>query len=288
MTWIILTFLAITSRAVGSVMGKLITNHLVASPATQATLANAMSVVFVLTTAPFFGGLSFAGMSSVWAVALTMMLCEALGNILYFKGQQLLDVGATQIAFSSILIWGSVLSVIFLHGNFSWVQASGIGLLLGAIILAQYRQGSRHLNSGVIFVMQSAILFAGFQVTSAILARHISPASYLLLATGAATVVPATIYPKTVAREARAAFVQSWRRIVTILALSSATSILYSLFSYFAYRSAPNRGVVLVLLTAQVVLAVLLGFVFLKERTFAGRKFLAGGLAFAAAVLIKS
>jgi len=41
----------------------------------------------------------------------------------------------------SILIWGAVLSMIFLDITFSSIQISGIILMLMAILLVQYKKG---------------------------------------------------------------------------------------------------------------------------------------------------
>lgn len=69
---------------------------------------------------------------------------------------------------------------------------------------------------------------------------------------------------------------------------TSGMSMLYFLFSYLAYRYAPDRGIVVVLLTSQVILSVLFGLLFLKEKENTTKKVAAGILAFIAGVLIKS
>ena len=69
---------------------------------------------------------------------------------------------------------------------------------------------------------------------------------------------------------------------------ASSTSVLYFLFSYLAFQEAPDRGVVVVLLTAQVILSVVLGIIFLKEKDNVPRKVIAAVLAFAAGALIRS
>jgi drug/metabolite transporter (DMT)-like permease len=59
------------------------------------------------------------------------------------------------------------------------------------------------------------------------------------------------------------------------------------LFAYYAYRSAPTPAIVAILLTSQVVVTILLSYVFLQEREHLGRKFSAAVLVVVAATLIK-
>ncbi|PIQ35960.1 MAG: hypothetical protein COW60_01195 [Candidatus Yonathbacteria bacterium CG17_big_fil_post_rev_8_21_14_2_50_43_9] len=59
-------------------------------------------------------------------------------------------------------------------------------------------------------------------------------------------------------------------------------------FSFMAYKVAPDKGVVVVLLTSQVILSVIFGIIFLKEKDNISKKVLAGILAFIAGIFIKS
>lgn len=69
---------------------------------------------------------------------------------------------------------------------------------------------------------------------------------------------------------------------------ASGTSSLYLVFSFLAYKNAPDPGVVVVFLTSQVIFSVLFGILFLKERENMGKIIVAGVLACIAGVLIKA
>lgn len=288
MHWIILTLLAIFSRATYGLSTKMLSNQLPVLAATQSILFNGVAAVMAVLVSPLFGGISFAGLGDVWLVALIMMVASAIGNVVYFVGQRHLDVGTTQIAFSSILVWGTLLSILFLGSQFSLLQAGGIVLLLGAIVLAQYRKGVRKINAGVLYIVAAAAMFAAFQVTSAVLAKHLSAATYLLLAYAGPALLPLVLYGKTVKRDLAAIKTQPLHTAVRAVLFAALTSLLYYVFSYFAYRSAPDRGVVVLLLTTQVIVSVILGVIFLRERDHLRRKLLAGVLAVVAGLLIKA
>jgi drug/metabolite transporter (DMT)-like permease len=287
MSWVLLTLLAIISRAVYSIATKLLSKHVEVSPVTQAVLLTTFAGFLALIASPFIDGLSFVGISDYWLVVVVMIMSQAFGNILFFLGVKRLDTGTAQIAFSSILVWGALLSIVFLNSSFTLIQTLGIVLMLVAIVLVQYKRGRRKIDAGVLYIITAAVLFAIFQVASADLAKTLGTGAYLVLAYLGSSVVLSIIYAKTLRKD--------WKKLQKQLRctfrstiFASSTSFLYFLFSYFAYQEAPDRGVVVVLLTAQVILSVILGIVFLKERENMSRKLSAGLLAFIAGILIKS
>lgn len=287
MYWLFLTLLAVTSRAVYSLATKVLTNRLHTSASTQNFLLTSTATLFGLLLSPFLGGISFDGVSEHWLTIIIMILCVASGGVLFFVGQKHLDAGTTQIAFSSILLWGVLLSIGFLQSHFSLTQAAGIALLFAAIILVQYRKGKRRLDAGVIWIIASAALFAGFQVASADLAQHITGGTYLLLAYGGPTILVGIVYARTLRRELPGLAKRLSHNLQAVV-FAAGTTFGYYVFSYFAYKQAPDPGVVVVLLTSQVVLSVLLGIIFMRERDNIPRKLIAGALAFLAGAFIKT
>ena len=287
-TWILLTIAAICARAVYGLATKLLSSHIPVSPITQTAFFCASDLVLTLLVLPLLGGISLTSLGSMWLPAIVMVAAETIGNLLYFQGQKHLDVGTTQIAFSSILIWGTLLSLSTLGSHFSLLQCSGIVLLLAAILLAQYRKGTRRLGPGVLYIIASAMAFAGFQVSSAVLATKLSTGTYLVIAYAGPVLILSLAYPKKIWGEIQALRNQSFKKTGGVTLFTSGVAIAYATASYLAYHAAPDRGVVVVLLTTQVVLAVILSAIFLRERANLGRKLVAGALTVAAAVLIKA
>lgn len=264
----------------------MLTNRLHESASTQNALLTGTATIFGLLLSPLLGHITFHGISHYWFAVIVMILCASFGGVAFFTGQKHLDTSITQIAFSSILLWGVILSIIFLGSHFSLVQAAGIVLLFVSIVLTQYRKGKRKLDAGVLWIIISALLFAGFQVSSAGLSKHFSTATYLLLAYGGPTLVVGSVYIRTLVREVPRVF-NSLGHVLSGLLFAASSSFGYYVFSFSAYHSAPSAGVVVVLLTSQVILSVLLGIVFLSERDHVKRKICAGILAFFAGILIK-
>ncbi|HUQ85433.1 MAG TPA: DMT family transporter [Candidatus Limnocylindrales bacterium] len=286
MNWLIFTIISIFFRAVYGVSTKVLSSNVKVSPATVSVIFSTFATLLTLIISPLIGGISFKEFRSVWLLAMVVVIAISSGNILYYKGIKSLDSSTTQIAFSSILIWGTLFSITFLNSNFSSRQIVGIILLLLAIIFVQFKKGVNLLKKGVLYIILSALIFAIFQISTAELSKSISAATYLLTAYLGTTIVTGILYAKTIRKDL---FLLKNRMLQTskVMLFSSITSLIHFSFAYFAYRSAPDSGVVVVLLTSQVIIAVILSIIFLKERDRIGRKLVAGLLAVLAGFLIK-
>ena len=254
---------------------------------TQATLFTIAGGILSVLISPLLGGVSLEGLTSLWWVVGIMILAQAFGNVLYFKGLSQLEASVTSIAFSSILLWSILLSIVFLGSTFSIQQSLGILILFIAIIIVQYTKGIKKIEPAILYVIGAAFLFSVFQVASAELAKTVATATYLLMNYMGSAAVIGIVYRKTIQKDLLTLTAKK-RSVLLPLIMAAVCSVGYFVFSYFAYMKAPDRGVVVVLLTSQVVLSVMLGIVLLKEHTRIGLKLGAAFLAAIAGILIKS
>lgn len=287
MNWLLLTLLAITARSAFSLGTRLLGRDVKASPQTQSFLLTLGSGLLAIIVCPFFGGININSVNQNLLPILLIIISSVFGNVIFFKGQKRLDAGTTQIAFSSILIWATILSIIFLKSKFSLIQIVGIFLMMTAIILIQNIKKGIKINSSVLYIIFSTLLFAVFQVTSAFISLRINTGTYLVFSYLGTSLVTFLVYFNTIKEDLKKLTLQIKNTFFKTF-FASGTSLLYFIFSYLAYRYAPDRGIVVTLLTAQVVLSVILGIYFLKEKENTTKKLLAGILAFIAGVLIKS
>jgi drug/metabolite transporter (DMT)-like permease len=287
MNWLLLTILAVSSRGIFSIAAKLFSSTTKTSPMTQGVVLTLCATIFTFLISPFIGGISFNGIISVWPIAVIMVLSQAFGNVLFFKGLEKLDAGTTQIAFSSILIWGILLSSLFLKSNFTLEQIAGALIVMIAIIFSAYRKSHKSLGSNILYIVASAFIFSIFQVTSAQLALTISTGAYLIMAYLGSTIIIGAVYWKKVFPEIKK-LKENTLPVLSATIFAGITSLGYFVFSYFAYAAAPSRGVVVLLLATQVILSVILGIIFLKEKEHAGRKLISAVVAVIGAILINS
>jgi drug/metabolite transporter (DMT)-like permease len=181
-----------------------------------------------------------------------------------------------------------VFSAIFLKSTFSLVQVVGIVLLLGAIIAVQYQRRSGKVDTALLYIVLSAITFAAAQVTSAAISTQLNGTMFMLFTYAGMIIAPLVVMPKTIIKDCKLLQHHNIKLTSEAIGFVAIASFLYYAFTYFAYRSAPDRGIVVILLTTQVVLSVLLGVIFLKERKNIKRKLLASTMAVIAGIMIKS
>lgn len=284
MDWLGLTFLSVAFRSLYGVMTKVLSNKLKVSVYTQGTLLAFSGAILALLLSPLLGGLEFdVSRVSILAIVL-VVLGQGLGNLTYFAAIKNLTNGTAQIAFSSILFFNTFLSLMFLNLHLRFVNVLGLIVLTLAILSVVSGKIELH-KKGVTLMILSAFLFSVFQLASSEISRQVGAATYLIIAyLGAAAVV----------------FVLQWRTVIKdiigtdkrttfgIPLLTALPSLGNFYFAYHAYRIAPQPAKVAMLLTAQVVLTVLLSYIFLKERGHVWRKLGAALLVVIAAILIKA
>jgi drug/metabolite transporter (DMT)-like permease len=209
---------------------------------------------------------------------------QALGNVLYFEAIKSLTSSTAQITFSSILVFNTVLSVLFLNLSLGLLNFLGVLLLLAAITIVN--TGKVELNRrGVILMLIAALCFSAFQLASSELSKQVSAATYLLIAYLGSALIILAIKWRPISHD-----VLDMKKLKTTLPIVFATALPSTgnfLFAYYAYRGAPEPAKVAMLLTSQVVLTVILSYLFLKERHHLLRKITAAVLVVISAIMIK-
>jgi len=284
MDWLALTFASIGFRSVYGVMTKVLSNRVKASPYTQGALLSFAGAVIAVVLSPLLGGLSF-NFSHVSLLALVLVaLGQGLGNITYFAAIRNLTNGTAQIAFSSILLFNTAISLIFLNLHLSVLNVFGLVLLMLAIVSVISGKIELH-RKGVALMVLSAFLFSVFQLSSSQISKEISAATYLVTAYLGSVLVIVLLQGKAILRDLRVA---NKRESLAWPLLTALPSLGNFLFAYYAYRTAPEPAKVAMLLTSQVVLTVFLSYFFLKEKSHLLRKVLAAILVVISAILIKA
>lgn len=284
MGWLTLTFISIGFRSIYGVMTKVLSNVVKLSVYTQAVLLPLSAALVAICVSPFIGGFHITTLSlNYFAVAL-VVLGQGLGNIAYFAAIKRLTNSTGQIAFSSILVFNTILSVAFLGLSLSPLNIVGILLLMLAILSVTSGRVEFDLK-GVLTMMLASLLFAVFQLSSSVVSKQVSAALYLLIAYLGAAIVAFAIKHRQVTADLKK--VGDKKIVFGVPLLTALPSIGNFLFAYYAYKSAPEPTKVAILLTSQVVLTVVLSYFFLHEKDHVWRKVAAAVLVVASAALIR-
>ncbi len=284
MDWFLLTAISVIFRAVYGVLTKVLSNKVETSTYTQGFLLPLAAGVIALLVSPLLGGwqVDFAKVNLV--VVALVIVGQGLGNIFYFAAIKNLTSGTAQITFSSILVFNTVLSLVFLGLKLSFINIFGLVLLMLAILSVTSGKIEFHPR-GVLLMILSALLFSVFQLSSAELSKQMGVTTYLLMAYfGAATLIFIVKRKVIISDFLKTRNLKSTFGVPLVTAIPSLGNFV---FAYWAYRIAPEPGKVAMLLTSQVVLAVFLSYFFLNEKGHLLRKIVAAILVVVSAVLIK-
>ena len=284
MNWLLLTFISVIFRSFYGLMTKVLSNKVKTSIYTQAALLPLAGAVITVILAPFLGGLNFNFSGVSITAILLVILGQGLGNIVYFEAIKRLSNGTAQIAFSSILIFNTLLSLVFLNLHLSLLNVGGLFVLMLAILSVV--SGKIEMNKeGIVLMIASALLFSIFQLSSAELSKQVGAVTYLLIAYLGAAAVVCILKWKIIVHDLTSTPLHSTLGVPLLAAIPSVGNFL---FAYYAYRVAPEPAKVAMLLTSQVVLTVFLSYFFLKEKGGVMRKAFAAILVVVSAIMIKS
>lgn len=284
MNWLLLTAISIVFRSIYGLMTKVLSNQKELSVFTQSLLLSIAGAVVSLIISPILGGISLK-LDQVNPLALLLVTVPSgLGNVIYFEAMKKLTNSTSQIAFSSILIFNTVLGLVFLNLRLSLINVLGLVLLAAAILMVV--SGKVELRRReVLLMILAAFMFSLFQLSSAAVAKQVSVATYLFLANLGSAVVILVLRSKQIFNNLRQIKLNYF--VFAIPVLTALPTLAYSSFAFYAYRTAPEPTKVAMLLPAQVVLTVILSYFFLKERNRLAIKLLAAVLVVIAAMMIK-
>jgi drug/metabolite transporter (DMT)-like permease len=284
MNWLLLTAISVVSRAIYGVMTKVLSDKVRTSVYTQATLLSLAGAMIALVVSPFFGGLMIDFINVSLLAVLLVIMGQGLGNVTYFAAIKNLTNGTAQIAFSSILVFNTVLALVFFDLHLSFINVFGLILLMLAILSVV--NGKIELDSkGISLMVLSAFFFAIFQLASAELSKQVGAATYLVIAYGGAAAVVFVMRWRVIIYDLR--LIEDMKTAFGVPFLTVIPSLGNFLFAYYAYRIAPQPAKVAMLLTSQVVFAVLLSYFLLNEKSHLWKKITAAILVVIAAILIK-
>lgn len=173
-TWLWLMTLAITVRATYSIATKTVTTHVRIHSTTLSTLLLFGSGLLAFVLSPLFGGLDFSGLAEHWVKVAVMVVSLGLGNIIYFRGQDMVDSGTTQVALASKLVWTALLAIPLLGSSYDWAQVAGMGILAVAVLIVAGNLSSKIASTGAIIIAVSAVAFSVNSLTSADIASQLS------------------------------------------------------------------------------------------------------------------
>lgn len=272
MDWQSLILVQAVLVAVAMVVTRLLARDKRAKDASLAVTAGWFVALYAcgLMMLPFFGNIHLSSLTIYWWRFILGGLAFALTNALTYYSLVYLEVSVGTILSTMSALFTIFGAAIFIHEDLSFKQLLGSAFLLAAIMYTIFatRQKStkavhRKLIIGFSFALVSALFYAVASVNEKSLLSHVSVGDYLLFGwfgeMSMAILLVLLIQPRAL-KLLREPFILRWTLSLGVLRATSGLCFILALI-----RS-NNVALVTVISNFRLIIVVLLGVIFLKER----------------------
>ena len=281
MSWLLLTLLAVIVFSSSNLFHRLLMKDEQSDPYAQSIVFFSIAGVFALVFSFFHGGFQYQITANQFLLFLPLALCTTVGPVLLFKSFQLIDASENAILQSSQKLWTVLGAFLFLHELFSSKKLIGTIITIIGIAIALWNKRRVILNKGVLLVFMATLFYSGADLISFYLVRDFDPFSLIVYVCFLPVITLLLIKPKTIKKIAFY-FKPKYALFVSILGLSDT---LGTACTYYAYQIGRNAAQITPILAMITIISVLMGIVFLKERSNIPNKIL-GALATVVGVLL--
>lgn len=219
---------------------------------------------------------------TLWPYFLAAGVLYAIGSIYFFKSIKLIGASEMSIVGSAGTIVSLIVSFFFLGERLNVVQWIGTALILAAVTVIMYERKKINVNNGVVYALIGtscyglAVVFDGFSLRTYDAISYLPLMSFLpgvMLLVGNLKLVPKIIH--------EAAHINRSLGFFSLLYVLAADAF-YIPIQYGALVSQMST-----ISRLSVVLTVILAMIFLKERSFIGKKIIGAILATIGIFLIR-
>jgi drug/metabolite transporter (DMT)-like permease len=217
----------------------------------------------ILLTYGLWNGFKIPDIPHISLNLIVMTIFLGLGNMLNFNALKRTDASEFTVLFSTRAIWSVVAAILVLGESFGPRKIIGAALIISSVFLVSWKKKSFSLNEGEMLTLAAAAFFGIEFINDTYLVGHIDLLFYLpLIFLFPALFIGALNYKK----------LPNIRKVISIkdflklsfLGLLFAVSATATLT---AYTKGHNAAQIAILNQTSTILIVLLGIVFLKERS---------------------
>ena len=199
-------------------------------------------------------------------ISLNLILMSVLlgvGNMLTFGGLKKVEASEFTVLFSTRALWSVVAAILILGESFNIKQVFGAGLIIASVFLVSWKKKSFRLTEGEMLILAAAALFGLEFVNDTYLVGRVDLFFYLPLIFLFPAIFAGALNYKKMLRVHKIVSTKNFLKL-SFLALLFAVSATATLT---AYTKGHNAAQIAILNQTSTILIVLLGIIFLKERT---------------------
>jgi drug/metabolite transporter (DMT)-like permease len=282
MLWKLFIVISITFTATATLIERVILKESESQPIAYAILFEFIIGLLFIVLTLITGRFALPKLQPLLGNILLMIILYSISSVATFFALKEIEIGKYIIIFSLRSLFTLLGGTLWLHQGLSLIAFVGLLCILGGIFIVSLTQNKISMTKGDIFALIAGASFGLANVNDKFLLHSFNVLTYLSIGFIGPAVLLALIFPKEIAHM-KVFFTTKVFIKMTFLCIIYAISIL---FFFIAIQSGPNVSLVVSLSLLSVLLTVIFGIVFLKERSELGKKLLGSMLSIIGLLLI--
>lgn len=281
MTWQIYTVITVLGLSVSILLQRVLLHKYKTDPVAYSALFQLITALMI-TGFAIYKGISFAGLTSVWLVALTCIIFFGLGTVVYAKTLQYVEASAFSVLFATQAIWIMILGILLFNESITGLQVVGTALIFASVLLLIKNIRALALDKGTLYGLLTGLLYGIAITCTAYVGRHMDTLTWAALGFYGSAFVSLMVKPSAINK------IKPMLKgeVLSRLLLLGVFYAIGSVAMLFAYKYG-TLTLVSPLRQTGIIVTVLLALIFLKpERNRIARKLAAATICFVGVVLI--
>lgn len=264
MSWQLLVSLSVLLYSINGLLHRTLMKHEQSDPYTQTFVFNLL--IGISTCAVLFlrgGKLSFFTYDQL-IIFVPMACMGMIATFSAFKGFKMIEASEHTILLTTSRLWLIAGALLFLGEPLSIHKLIGGIIILVGVTIAEWRKNKFVFNSGALYVLLAAFLYACAEIISFYILRNFDAFSLIIYGCLFTTLVFVIIKPGMIKK---LSFYFRPKRAGNIIIVSF-NDTLGTLFVYLAYQAGRNALQIGPLMATQTIVTVILAYVILREHDY--------------------
>lgn len=271
MPWEVLISISILVFALNSLFTRSIMKQGSSDPYAQIVILFGLGGLYSAIIAVSLGKLQFPTQVQ-WFYLLLGGLVATIGAILVNKAYKLIEASEVGILSSSQKLWSVMGTFIFLGEAFSFAKIAATMIIIGGVVIASWKHHTLKWDKGALFVIIGAMLWSVADISAYRALGTLDIYTFTVLGYLVPVVMVLIYRPSTIKHLKFYARGGNFLKIT----MQSVFDVIGTFCFFYAYSLAHNASTLTPLTTVRVLLTIILGAIFLKERDNLMKKIIGG------------
>ena len=211
-----------------------------------------------------------------------MVLFYGFSNVFIFSSLKNTEVSIFTVLFSTRALFTTLASSLILDETLDSRQLTGLFLILLSVAFLNLQGNKFKIGKGEIFALLGALLFGLANTNDRFLLQNMDLYPYVTLAFIAPAIFIAGVYPKEIVKIKGILNTKTLGKLLLLCGIYATSAVTF----FIALQSGTNSSQISAINLSSVILTVLLGILFLGERTNLLKKIVCAIISFAGLLLL--